>query len=101
MQVIGSNPLLIQAWVKRFSPDKYLTGLIRDLNLNPDHLELTDEEKQVPVGQRMADVATASQITGQAGRNGSMPADESGGDSGLPAQVNQTVNPLTGMTANA
>jgi len=104
MQVAMGNPMLLQAFMRRFSADKMLNGLMRDLNLNPDTMELTDEEKQTPYGQRMADLSTVTQqITGPpaGGGGGSVSAEESGGDTGLPAEVNQTINPLTGLTANA
>jgi hypothetical protein len=102
MQASASNPLLLQAFLRRFSGDKILTGLIRDLNLNPDHLELTDEEKRVPYGQRVLDTAAIVQnVTGTGGRGGALKTDESGGDPGMPAEINEGVNPLTGLTANA
>src|SRR4030095_3404844 len=65
MQGAMGNPILLQAFVKRFSGDKMLNGLMRDLNLNPDTMELTDEEKQTPMGQRMLDLSTITkEITG-------------------------------------
>lgn len=104
MQVAMGNPILLQAFVKRFSGDKMLNGLMRDLNLNPSTMELTDEEQMVPMGQRMNDLAAITQnVTGPptGGGGGSVKQEESGGDTGLPAEINQTVNPLTGLTANA
>ena len=104
MQMVVSNPLLLPAFLKRYSPDKTLATLMRKLNINPEDFELTEQERQAQTpDQRLQELMAFSQIVGGPGgqaRRGTPPAEESGGASDVPAEINQTVNPLTGMTAN-
>lgn len=102
LQATGSNPLLLQAFLKRFSGDKLLTQMLRAINLNPQSMEADAGEMGGGPGDRLAQLAAHAQVTGGApGRNGALPAAESGGRPDIPAEVNQNVNPLSGLTANA
>lgn len=96
MQIVQSNPLLAEPFIRRFSGDKALEHILKSLNVNPDDLGLSPEEmKDVP--NRVNRMAAISQVFGANGSSPNMSADQSGGSASLPAQVNQTSNPLTGM----
>jgi hypothetical protein len=77
---------------------------MRKLNVNPEDFELTEQERQAQTpDQRLQELMAFSQVVGGPGgqaRRGTLRAEESGGASDVPAEINQTVNPLTGMTAN-
>ncbi len=45
LQAVGTQPLLLQAFMKKFSPDRTLEHLIRTLNIYPENIEKTLEEQ--------------------------------------------------------
>ena len=95
MQSIAQNPLLMQAFVKRYDPDHILSFLMKAINLNPMKLELSpDEKNDQAMQQRMAQLQQMTQITGGAKNLNTQP----GGGGPEAAMVNQTSNPLTGLT---
>jgi len=99
-QLIMSNPLLFQAFAKKFSPDKALNAAIRQLNINPDTLYL-DEDEKAQLRQRMAELPGISQMIGSGGGGGGQSTQaEQTGEPGLPAEINQAGNPLSGMGAD-
>lgn len=93
-QAIGSNPLMLQAFMKRFSADRTIDYLFRLLNINPENVEKSQEEKSAQAQQEEAQRASgAADIT--AGQSGGTPA----GGAEVPAEANQMANPLSGLTA--
>lgn len=97
-QLIMSNPLLFQAFAKKFSPDKALDAAIRQLNINPETLYL-DEDEKAQLQQRMAELPGIAQMIGSGGQGGAGQSAEQTGEPGLPAEINQAGNPLSGMGA--
>ena len=100
MQVVGTNPILFQAFLARFSGDKILTQVMKALNLNPDSLELSEDEKQ-DGGQRNQEIMGAQEAIGGGGGQQSaegqgIGAEDTGGPE-LPAEINQMNNPLSGI----
>ncbi|MGH7274675.1 MAG: hypothetical protein ACREIQ_09490, partial [Nitrospiria bacterium] len=96
MQMAVSNPILFQAFAKRFSGDKILTHMMKSLNINPSHIEQNAEEL-ANMQPRFQELTGLMQMMGGQGRGGALQQAESGGSSELPAEINQQVNPLTGM----
>lgn len=102
-QVVGTNALLLQAFVQRFNPDKALDHIFKSLNIDPTNLELTEEEQaglqermqQLPLFQEL--IRGGGQNRGVGGGDGSGMSAQTVGETGLPAEVNQMSNPLTGM----
>jgi hypothetical protein len=45
LQAVSGNPLLLQAWMAKYSADKTLTELLRALNLDPRTIELSPGER--------------------------------------------------------
>lgn len=96
MQAIGTNPMLLQAFMKRFSPDKAIETIFKSLNIDPETLLNTPEE-QDKADERMAQLMQLQQSMG--GQNGgpSQPAPEAGGDAGMRSEVAQGANPTGGV----
>lgn len=97
-QAVATNPVLLQAFIRRFSGDKILEHMIRSLNINPEHLTLHPDEAE-KFAQRFQELLMATAIT-QGGGQQQQPGvtTEAAGGPTVPAEVNQLVNPLTGMT---
>ena len=127
MQAVQQNPLLFQAFVKKFSADKALRKIMNFLNINIETVE-KDSEELAQAAQDMKEMGALSQQIGGGqqggqqggsqqggppGMNGHTPPGMSapgangvagsplGGGSDLAAQVNQYGNPKTGLTPNA
>lgn len=95
VQMVGQSPLFLQAFMKKFSPDRALEYLIRLINVNPENFQKTQDELDMEAQQQEAQRAQgAAQIAG-GGQGGAPP-----GGASVPAQANQMANPLTGLTAN-
>lgn len=92
LQAISQSPLLLQAFMKKYSSDRTLDYLMRLLNVNPDNL-YKDEEEQAQSDEEMRRTQMAAQLTG-----GAVGGNAPGGGGGPAAEVNQVMNPLTGMT---
>ena len=56
MQGVQTNPILAESFMRRLNGDKALDSLMRDININPESLELNEEE-QKEVGQRVQNMA--------------------------------------------
>ena len=103
-QAVMQNPMLFQAFMMKFSPEKTLRHIMRTLNVNPDDIE-KDIEEQQQAEQEMKRTQAAAQMLGPQGQNGaSAPGAGSGGaplggGSEVPAAINQGAAP-TGMAAN-
>ena len=96
MQLAQTNPILAEPFLRRFSPDKAWDHILRALNINPEDIGLSPAEmRELP--QRMARMAGLAQVFGANGKSPNMNTDQSGGSASLPAEINQTGNPLTGM----
>jgi len=107
LQAVMMNPMLFQAFMMKFSPDKALRTMMNRLNINPDDLQ-KDQAELRQAEAEMQRTQQAAQMLGQAsGQSGaSAPTSDAGGappggGSSVPAEVNQLTNPTSGMTANA
>lgn len=95
LQAISTNPMLLQAFMIKFSPDRTLTHMLHMLNINPSMIQKTPQE----MAQQQAEMARMQAVqpltTDQkANANGS-------GEPGMPSQINQIQTPVTGMAPNA
>lgn len=52
LQAVGINPLMLQAFITKYSPEKFLAQLLNALNLNPKNFERTEEELRQLLGQQ-------------------------------------------------
>ncbi|MDE1814733.1 MAG: hypothetical protein KGI05_08755, partial [Thaumarchaeota archaeon] len=97
MQVIGQNPLLLQAFFKKYNPEKILDRIFKFVNINPEQFELSDDEKK-QLQDKLQELQQFAQISG--GGSGNAESQEATGGQGGPAtaSVNQDSNPLTGLT---
>jgi hypothetical protein len=112
MQAVQLNPMLFEAFMMKFSPDRALTTIMTKLNINPDDLQLTPDEQleaadrmknTVALGNAMNPKAGGTQGNGQAAAPGpNAPSGAPlGGGSQVPAEINQGMNPTTGLVPNA
>lgn len=95
-QGVATNPVLMESFVRRMSPDKTLDHLFRSLNLNPKAFEATAEE-QAQVQQRIQNMSILNQV---AAPGGGSPANPGGGGDGMSesrSEVNQLAEPTSGM----
>jgi hypothetical protein len=113
MQVVGSNPMLMQAFFRDYSERKLLKQAMKMLNINPDDLARTPQEnEELPqvLQQMMMFAQMMSQASGKQGTDlgatnqgqnqgeGNGIAKPGGQDQGgIPSQISQEANPLTGM----
>ena len=96
MQGIASTPPLLEAFIRRMSADKTLDTLMRALNINPESLQMTeDEQKEMPA--KLARMAMLQQMMPPGG--GSPPNSDGGGDamSGMRSEINQNAEPTQGF----
>jgi len=104
LQGISQNPFLLQAYQAKYSADKTLRTLMRNLNLNPDNMAKDEAEKQ-NAPQEMQNMLALSQAMGgnQNQRSSNLgPSNPdggpvAGGGSETPAQINQLQSPITGL----
>jgi hypothetical protein len=114
MQAVQLNPMLFQAFMMKFSPDRALTTIMTKLNINPDDLQLSPDE-QAQAADRMQQTLAIGQMMNPKGGQGvgegngaaSAPGASTpggaplGGGSSVPAEINQGMNPSTGLVPNA
>lgn len=93
--LIQQNPMLMEAFMRRYSADKSLDHMLKALNINPDHLGLEPAEAAA-APQRMQRMQQLSQMFG-VGAPGTTKQTAMGQESQIPAEVSQMTNPLTGM----
>jgi|TARA_Y100000310_G_scaffold212884_1_gene213761 hypothetical protein len=104
MQAVSTNPILLQAFFTKYSPDRLLSHVMKTLAVNPEQMA-RDEEEMVKMHTELQNLATFQALTsgntgGTTNGGGAGPGAESVGEPGLPAEINQLVNPATGMTSN-
>jgi hypothetical protein len=97
MQIVMQNPLLMQAYQRKFSSEKQLEFLMKSLNINPEDVEKTPEE----IAQNDAEMARtqqASQIINPSAQGKGTGTQADAGQGAAPAaQVNQAAAPATGL----
>jgi hypothetical protein len=111
LQLVMQNPLMTKSFLQKFSPDKVLMMLMRQLNINPEDIKNTQEEMSL-IPERMKDMQAMQQMMMGGGSQAALPGPgapttdqltgtpDQGGGTGpaLPAQIAQEANPLTGMS---
>lgn len=97
LQAVVQNPLLLQAFFKRFSGEKVLMHLMKTLQVNPEHLQRSGEELE-RIDDELKELPKFQELT--SGGQGQGMAAQDTGDASLPAEINQATNPLTGLGGN-
>jgi hypothetical protein len=107
LQAVSTQPLLLQAFMKKFSPDRTLEHLIKTLNINPENIEKTVEEQTAA-----AQAQEVARTQGAAGLIDQGPQNSEGGPGGVAsgagtggnpqtAAIQQNAQPVTGLPPNA
>jgi hypothetical protein len=105
LQAVTVNPMLFQAFMMDFSPKRTLRHLISTLNINPDKIRKSVEERK-DMAQEMQRTAAANQMLNQGPQNaenrpgGVASGNGTGGDS-TTASIQQNANPASGLIGNA
>jgi hypothetical protein len=101
LQAVQMNPLLAQAFMKRYSPDKHLRHLYKQLNLDPSKFERSPEESspEAIADEMKGTVMMRDALGGGSKGSGQSPMMSGPGTGGgeTPAEINQISNPLTGL----
>lgn len=100
LQAVVANPMLLQAFFKKYSPQRVLSHLMKTLGVNPEQME-RDEEELGRVGEELQEMGAFAQIAGggQGGGQGGGAglAAQDVGEPGLPAEINAVGNPTSGL----
>lgn len=91
MQGVSGNPMLMEAFMRRTSPDKILEQMFKQLNMNPEDFEPTPEEQEQS-GERMQRTQALAQMMG----NGGSPPGQTG-EAGMQSEINQEAAPSDGL----
>lgn len=99
LQAVTTNPLLFQAFFKKYSPDKVLNHMMKMLGINPLRIEKDDQE----LGRLSEDLKELEQLLpfvgkprGGGDKAGSQGNTGAGGDT-ITAQINAVGNPSSGL----
>lgn len=94
LQAVNQNPVLMMAFFKTRDPVKVISQLERLLSINPQNFE-RDDTNEESLQNELQQLGLFSQFI-SGGSGGLVPT----GDTTIPAEVNQMVNPATGLTVN-
>lgn len=92
MQATATNPMLMQAFMKKFSPDKFIDMIFKSLNIDPDSM-LMDEDEEASKDDRMQQMMQLMQAMGGA----SQQASPQPGMAGTQSEIAQNANPTGGV----
>ena len=101
LQAVTTNPLLFQAFFKKYSPDKVLNHMMKMLGINPERIEKDDMELQrlsqdlTELQQLLPFVSKPKGGGAQAGAQGS--SGQSGGGDPTTAEIASVGNPTSGL----
>jgi len=99
LQAVTTNPLLFQAFFKKYSPDKVLNHMMKMLGINPERIEKDDMELQrlsqdLTELQQLLPLVSGPQGGGQqAAQSGT----QSGGGDPTTAEIAAVGNPTAGL----
>ncbi len=101
LQAVTTNPLLFQAFFKKYSPDKVLNHMMKMLGINPERIEKDDRELQ-RLSQDLKELEQLLPfVSGQKG-GGAQAAEaggntQSGGGDPTTAEISAVGNPSAGL----
>ncbi len=102
LQSVITNPILMQAFFMKYSPDRVLAHLMKTLSVNPEQMERDEEEmarmqgdlQNLPIFQQLTGTANTG---GEGGGGGAGLSAQQVGEPGLPAEINAVSNPTSGL----
>lgn len=89
LQTAQQNPLLLPVMMRRVSPDKLWSRMMKMININPSDIEKTEEDLENVPG----DQATAENLLGSQGGSPTAPT----GEAGVQSEIAQTQQPTDGL----
>jgi len=102
LQSISTNPLLLQAFFQKYSPDKLLAHIMKTLAVNPDQMYRDEQEmskiqsdlQTLPAFQALTSGANTG---GGGGQGGAGMSAQTVGEPELPAEISAVSNPTSGL----
>lgn len=93
MQIVQSNPIMMQSFFQKYHPDKVIDAFLKFLNINPTSISQGPED-QAAMQQRLQQLPQFAQLLGQAqGNGGSQPGiGGNGGAFGASASLNGEIH---------
>jgi len=90
LQLVSSNPLMMQAFLRKYSLDATLAQVLKTLNIDPATLQMSPEEAAM-LPQTLAQLPMFQQMMGPQGQQqgGAGMSAQAVGEPGLPAEINQ------------
>lgn len=99
MQIVGSNPLLFQAFFKRYSPDKVLGSMMKMLAINPERIEKDAEETARAEEDFKGMMQFAAVMGAQGGQPGQIQGPAADGEP-VTAEINASANPTSALAGS-
>lgn len=96
LQAVMNNPLLLQAFFKKYSPDKILAHLMKTLAVNPENIE-RDADEISRLEQDIQELPQFQALTSQGGQGGAGFSAQQVGEPRLPAEINAQSNPTSSL----
>jgi hypothetical protein len=93
LQSVVTNPILLQAFFKKYSPDRVLAHIMKTLAINPDNMA-RDERELMQLQAEIAELPGFLQLTagantgGGGGQGGAGLSAQEVGEPSLPAEIN-------------
>lgn len=100
MQMVGTNPILMQAFFTKYDPAALLSYMMKVLQLDPGEFERAAQEEPRSAAMDMQSLPMFQQMMGPQSATGAPGGGVGGPGTGgqpMPAEVNQQIQPLTGM----
>lgn len=99
LQAVRSDPLMLQAFATKYTPEKILAHLFKTLNLDPEAFEIDKNTGKQDVEARLRSLPLFAALAQSRGAGQGFSATETGEP--VASEINQLSNPLTGLTGGA
>jgi hypothetical protein len=99
LQSVITNPLLFQAFFRKYSPDKILAHMMKTLGVNPENIE-RDSDELARLEQDLQQLPQFQALMGQGqqqGQGGAGLSAQQVGEPQLPAEINAVSNPTSSL----
>jgi len=96
LQAVSTNPIMLQAFFRKYSPDRVLAQMMKTLSINPEQMK-RDEEEMNRLEQDIAGLPQFQELTGQQPGGAPGIAAQDVGEPGLPAEINAISNPSASL----
>jgi|TARA_Y100000310_G_scaffold220119_1_gene221589 hypothetical protein len=98
LQAVITNPLMFQAFFKKYSPDKILAHIMKTLAINPENIE-RDADEMARLEADLQELPQFQALVGQGNNQGGGAglSAQQVGEPNLPAEINAASNPTSSL----